>query len=228
MRLRAARNFRHVSADSRRRNVRSAFTLLELLLVLGVIVVLAAMSWPRLTGIMKRQSVLGNAEQVRQLCDRARVRAVEEGQTLQLRYEPHGRHYVLLPHEPVDPGAQPSASTSGISPGAVPAAPYRVHQISEDCQFHVDSALVSGQKLEVERLADPWLAQLENGAAARDIAWSLPILFFPDGSATDGQLTVLDRDRRYINLSIRGLTGTVQVSPIEILAQRLGRTGTGP
>lgn len=228
MRLRAVRDSLHVSADHPRREVRSAFTLLELLLVLGVVVVLAAMSWPRLTGIMRRQSVLGNAEQVRQLCDRARVRAVEEGQTLQLRYEPHGRHYVLLPHEPVDPGTQLPTPAAGTSPAAVPGEPYRVHQISEDCQFHVDSALVSGQKLEVERLADPWLAQLENGSAARDIAWSLPILFFPDGSATDGLLTVLDRDRRYINLSIRGLTGTVQVSPIEVLAQRLGRTGTGP
>lgn len=225
MKLRAARNSLPVSADDRRREGRSAFTLLELLLVLGVVVVLAAMSWPRLTGIMKRQSVLGNAEQVRQLCDRARVRAVEEGRTLQLRYEPHGRHYVLLPHEPAEPGAQVLTPSSGTSPAAVPGAPYRVHQISEDCQFHVDSALVSGRKLEVERLADAWLVQLENGSAARDIAWSLPILFFPDGSATDGRLTVLDRDRRYINLSIRGLTGTVHVSPLEVMAQRLGNTG---
>jgi prepilin-type N-terminal cleavage/methylation domain-containing protein len=209
---------------------RSGFTLLELLLVLMVMVTLAALSWPRLTRYLQQQGVQDNAEQVRQLLDRARVRAVEEGRTLQMRFEPHGRHYVLLPYEPVDPNqpldstaAAPFSASSGTA--VIKTDPYRAYTLSEDCHFHVDSRLISGKQTIAERLADPWTAHLENGLAVKDIAWSAPILYYPDGSASDGSLVVMDAKRRYIKLHVRGLTGAVTSAPLALMSERLGSTG---
>jgi hypothetical protein len=150
---------------------------------------------------------------------------------LQLRYEPHGRHYVLLPWDPVDPNQGSDPSTTSVaenSPSSAPVVktdPYRAFALSEDCHFHVDGLLVSGKPTVAERLADPWIAHLENGLIAKDLAWSEPILYYPDGSATDGTLVVMDARRRYIKLHVRGLTGAVTSAPLAMMSERLGSTG---
>jgi prepilin-type N-terminal cleavage/methylation domain-containing protein len=223
--IRTARpaGFRRPSALSGRRQ-RRGFTLLELILVLTVVVTLASLSWPRLTRFLKQQSVQGNAEQVRQLLDRARIRAVEEGRPLQVRYEPHGRHFVLLPLDPVDPNGTPAATTTTIRQPTTAGEPFRVYELSEDCQFHIDSSLLTGEQTVIEQLGDAWLNHLENGLLARTVGWSAPIVYYPDGSSTDGLLTVMDQSRRYVKLSVRGLTGTVVAAPLAVLPEVLGAT----
>jgi len=207
---------------------RTAFTLLELMLALAILVTLATLSWPGLMRSLKQQSVQGNAEQVRQVLDQARVRAVEEGRILQLRFEPNGTHYVLLPLEPVDESqtVAPSATTTThFQKEPVRTDPFRIYALTQGCSFHVDSSLLSGEKTMAERLGDEWLGHLENASDGRDVAWSLPILYFPDGSATDGSLVVMDRDRQYIKMHIRGLTGANWSESLAVMAERLGKTG---
>lgn len=210
---------------------RSAFTLLELLIALSVLLVLTTLAAPGMLGQLKKQTVMGNAEQVRQILDRARVLAVEGGRTIQVRYEPHGRKYVVLPLDQFDPndpqvtGATTSGGSLNAAPTPVKATPYRLHELEEACKFHVDSSLVSGQSLVTERLGEPWMGHLENGMGADTVGWSRPILFYPDGSATDGTLVVMDQDHRYIKLHVRGLTGAVWLEPLAVMADRLGSTG---
>jgi len=209
---------------------RSAFTLLELMLALGILITLATLSWPGLMRSLKQQSVQGNAEQVRQVLDLARVRAVEEGRALQVRFEPHGKRYVLLPFDPLDESSQqPSsaaATTTLINQAApVHADPFRVYEVSQGCYFHVDNALLSGETAFAERLGEEWMKHLENAAQAQDVAWSAPVIYYPDGSATDGTFVVMDQDRQYIKLHVRGLTGAVWAEQLAVMTERLGQTG---
>lgn len=206
---------------------RAAFTLLELLLALSILVTLATLSLPGLIRSLKQQGVQGNAEQVRQILDQARIRAVEEGRILQFRFEPHGTHYVLLPFEPLEESAGSASPMTTTTFGKEPVRtdPFRIYETSQGCYFHVDSSLLSGEKAVSERLDDPWLNHLENPTAGRDAAWSAPILYFPDGSATDGSLVVMDKYRQYIKLHVRGLTGAVWTEPLAVMAERLGQTG---
>ncbi|WP_175517436.1 prepilin-type N-terminal cleavage/methylation domain-containing protein [Planctomicrobium piriforme] len=204
--------------------LRFGFTLLELLLVLAILGIMATLSWPRLLTTLKQQTLQGNVEQVRQVLDHARVRAVEEGRTLQLRFEPHGRRYVVLPQEPADQTAAASTTTT-FSKAGPRVEPFRIYQLAEDCHFHVDNALLSGQTTVSERLGDPWTSQIENAMGAQDVSWSAPILYYPDGSATDGKLVVMDRSRRYIKLNVRGLTGAVYAAPQALMSEKLGETG---
>ncbi len=227
--MRQVRSCRRSNAGGTQR-VRSAFTLLELLLVVSVLGIIAALSWPRLFNNLKLQTLQGNVEQVRQVLDRARVRAVEEGVTLQVRYEPNGRKYVILPQEALDPSSsagtqQTAGTTTSFRKTAAVKQPYRVYELGQEFHFHVDNALLSGQPTVIEQLDDSWLTQLQNGELARDVGWSTPILYFPDGSATDGSMVVMNRSRRYVKLHVRGLTGAVSVQPIAEMSEKLGATG---
>jgi hypothetical protein len=190
--------------------------LFELLLVLAILAVLVGLSWPQLMSNLKDRSVEGTAEQVRQLLDHARVRAIEEGRTLQVLFEASGRRFVMLPEDPFDPGEAEFQSATGAQDRPAFREPFRVYEIAEGCTFYVRQGI---EQLHKERqvfvkLEDAWLAHLENGLSARDAVWTTPILYFPDGSATDGSAIVVDQDRRFIKLSVRGLTGTVFASPL--------------
>lgn len=189
---------------------------------------MVSLAAPGLLRQLKNQTVQGNAEQVRQILDRARVQAIEEGRTIQVRYEPHGQKYVILPLDQFDPNQSTGGGVNlreGAAASSSQFTPYRVYNLEEACHFHVDSSLVSGQSLVTERLGEPWLWHLENGLGADQVGWSRPILFYPDGSATDGTIVVMDRDNRYIKLHVRGLTGAVWQEPLAVMSDRLGSTG---
>lgn len=207
------------SAQRKRRN-RSAFTFIEVLLVLTIIAAVAALSWPKMSRFLQRESVMANAEQVRQLLDHARVQAVEDGVTYQFRYEPNGQKFVLLPYELLTTSASQTAAdvqtdTASNLTQAI------VYELSEDCYFYTPTVL-SGEAIIMERLSDPWLELIQDGTLHRDVSWSSPILYSPDGAATDGAVTVADVDRRYISLSVRGLTGAVVTSRIDQLPELFG------
>ena len=209
--------------DHRRRASKRAFTILELMLVLAVIVALAGLSWPRLSSVLQRESVMGNVEQVRQVLDHARVQAVEDQLTYQFRYEPNGRKYLLMPNELLmssqqQPGSGGTQQTSLLDD--VPQA--IIHELSEDCHFYVPNTLNANEPLVTERLPEPWLVMVQNGSQVRDVSWGPPILYSPDGSATDGSVTVVDKNQRYMTLSVRGLTGAVVTSRIDQLPELFG------
>ncbi len=170
---------------------------------------------------LKRESVMGNVEQVRQLLDQARVQAVEDGVTYQFRYEPNGQKYVLLPYEILNASNQQSGSTTQETAPALDFTQAIVHELTEDCYFYTPTTL-SGEVTILERLSDPWLELIQDGTMHRDVSWSSPILYSPDGAATDGAVTVADEDRRYISLSVRGLTGAVVTSRIDKLPELFG------
>lgn len=202
------------------KTVRSGFTLFELLLVLAVVAVLAGLAWPRLMGIIARQDVQSAAEQVRQRLDRGRVKAVEEAVTYQFRYEPYGDRFVLLPNEIVDDPDAESTSLSSTNELST-IDPPRIYQLPEGCQFYIQNSL-SGETMNMERLPDEFNALIVNGATNSDVTWAPPILYYPDGTATSGVITIMDDKRNYIHLAVRDLTGAISVSQVSRMREGLG------
>lgn len=212
---------RNNSNSDQQRRLRSAFTVLELILVLTIIVALAGLSWPRVSGFLKREGVMTDVETVRQILDRARVEAIEDGMIYQFRYEPNGKKFVLLPYELQSVSNQDEKSTSIESVYSNDIKEAIVYELSEKCSFYNPTAL-TGEPIAVERLAEPWLELLQNGTQHRDTSWAAPILYSPDGSATDDVVVIADEDKRYISLTIRGLTGAVTTSRIAQLPELFG------
>ncbi|WP_437205489.1 pilus assembly FimT family protein [Planctomicrobium sp. SH664] len=206
------------------RRSRSAFTLLEILLVLAVIVAVIAISYPRLNGMVRQQRMQGVTEEIRRFLDRARVRAIEEGRTLEVRVEANGRHYLLLPHDAVDPEEVASSLRPGAQADAATTRqqdPFLVLRMPEEFHFYLPNAML-GDAPRAERISEQLLDIVQNSYVARDLVWCQPILYFPDGTATDGKVTVMDQNRRYVNLFVRGLTGGVATTPIKVLTESIG------
>lgn len=207
--------------DSGQRRLRSAFTVLELILVLTIIVALAALSWPRVSGFLQRESVMSDVETVRQVLDRARVDAIEDGMIYQFRYEPSGKKFVLLPYELLQASGQDPNSKETDPGTSIDVKQAIVFELSEECSFYNPTSL-TGEPIAVERLPEPWLELIQNGTQHRDTSWASPILYSPDGSATDDVVVIADEDQRYISLTVRGLTGVVTTSRLAQLPELFG------
>jgi prepilin-type N-terminal cleavage/methylation domain-containing protein len=105
-----ARALRHIRRDG--------MTLIEMLLALGVLGILAALSWPSVLRIHNEQKLVDAAEKVRSLAAVARVNAIESGLAYQFRHEQDGTHFIVVPFErefeAVDPRTQGAGTAEGL------------------------------------------------------------------------------------------------------------------
>ncbi|MEX0703286.1 MAG: prepilin-type N-terminal cleavage/methylation domain-containing protein [Planctomycetales bacterium] len=188
---------------------RGGFTLLELLLVLVILAVAAGLVWVNVQGFHQRHRLGEAAEQVRKHLTAARLRAIETGVIHQFRYEAGGGGYRIAPFEPMMSGADgtrvltmteqggalpetmrfesPEAGANSWGPAPVPPAP--VASPSSNLTVYLGPGPALG------------------GAAA----WSPPVLFAPDGTATDAALAIVDETGQRLEISVRGLTGAATV-----------------
>jgi prepilin-type N-terminal cleavage/methylation domain-containing protein len=130
---------------------RDAFTLLEILVVLSVLAVLIGITWPALRGYIAEQEIEENRLQVWQDMSKARIWAIDSGQAYQVRYEPYGHNYIILPFE------QPPAAAAET---ATQETPILTGEMSEHCTFASSNVSASGliQDAPTSRIDEEWLA----------------------------------------------------------------------
>lgn len=215
---------------------RQAFTLLELLLVMGLMVIIGGLSFPALKRPLANQRLTGGAKQVRVALARARLAALESGEPQAFRYVPGEARYRIGPAEwlPVvdasqagDAESRPRLTASGnkIQKLATPQGAEATPQWEE---FHLPETIVFTAPV-AELGAEPTPAEIvpqaaTDAAAAEgfdDAAWSAPIVFEADGSASDATLTVQNDLGLQVTVTLRGLTGVVSVGSIEQVEETL-------
>ena len=141
--------------------------------------------------------------------------ALDSGVTYQFRFEPEGQHYLMIPYES-DVLAAPDAS-SGDSASTLGGASFKyAGKLPEDIRFAFEED-VDGT---AERLPDELLDGLPDAHDLKDAAWSPPLLFYPDGTAIDAAFRAIDSKSQLVRLSVRGLTGAVTVSSVEMEDER--------
>ena len=47
-----------------------------------------------------------------------------------------------------------------------------------------------------------------------NVNWSLPVVFYPDGSGSEMRVEIEDSQQQYISITVRALTGTPSLSSI--------------
>lgn len=209
----AAQNSRWRGVTSRSRS--AGLTLLEMLLVLGVLSVLVALAWPSVVRLHGEQKILDSAEKVRALVATARVHAIESGLAYQFRYEPSGNHFLVVPFEREFEGVDQRTTGAGTAEG-LGRFSKAGGNLAEGVTFAESKNAGSGSLAgSGQQLSSDALSGLPSADKLSALSWSGPIVFQPDGTSADAEFSVVDLRNQRISLRVRGVTGAVAVGRLQ-------------
>ena len=188
---------------------RRAFSLLELLLVLALLVVVGAMAYPALRGPFETQRLKKSAELVRSEWARARLRAMRTGRVHVFRYAPSATQYTVETWVSAadDVGSvndfQPAGSTGqGMRP-TLPTS--RSPNLPDGVRFFGGETAVDGR-------ASQWAST--SGLEIAGSSNPVPVLFYPDGTTSEAALILVNDRQQCVQVTLRGLTGSSLASPV--------------
>jgi prepilin-type N-terminal cleavage/methylation domain-containing protein len=197
---------------------RAGFTLFEVLLVLAILVILGAFTWPVLRGVIANEKLRNAAYQVRTAWARARIEAMNSGCAQRFTYDPLSGEYcvessALESDDEVfsEYGTAPlgfGGSTSSEFSGESLPLP-REETLPEGIHFATLEAADSIRDTIAEQLPGSFTTTRENR--------SRPLFFYPDGTTSTARIILGNDQGRGIVVSLRGLTGIVTVGEITAL-----------
>lgn len=192
-------------------SVKRGFTLIELLLVLAILVILAAAAAPVLRGTMQDAALRSAADQIRVEWTRANVRAMKTGRIQVFRFEQGGTQFNVQPYAAADDEIEAAPAVQGFGSAEEEVTSPRLDKtlsvtLPEGVTFASGEALTEGRALSIE--------QDISQANRFDGNWSQPILFYPDGSASDAFVVVVNEREVGIRVNLRGMTGGVTLGEI--------------
>lgn len=209
--------------------LRRAFTLVELLLVLGLLVVLAALAGPGLVGPWANGRLRDSAGMVRNQAARARLAAMRSGMPHGLWLEPEGNGLRIAPLEQPGHEAPAVGDFLGSAAGAMAApsadglqrSPAR-HCLTQTVRLPEGISFSPADQqwwAADRRTAAPLSGLAEAAASIEDVQpWGdLALIWQPDGAAPgDAHLRVRDARGKSVVVHIRGLTGGLSVGGVEL------------
>jgi prepilin-type N-terminal cleavage/methylation domain-containing protein len=191
------------SAASRSVARHRGLTLVEIILVLSLLVVIAAVSLPFMNTSISRAHLHGASDILRDALSRGRLTAMQTGEIQAFRVEPKGARFQLVALEKLSlpESSQPAPDNSD--------GEHSVHDIL---------------RLAPPRLPDQVIFAAADVAASnhaeaiygtsKDASWSAPILFYPDGTTSDATILLQNDLGQTIRVTLRGLTGIVSSSEV--------------
>lgn len=199
---------------------RGAFTLLELMLVLAIIVAIGAVAIPRFTDVFDRQRLVASAETLRLAFDRARLEAMRTGQAQMFECVPASGRYSVHPLVQnadmansgagatvlTDVGTAVETQSDGMLMVADPSSMAgEVKELEEKILFAsclVSTDMRSYQVAEQSQATNGQLTTTTVGQA---------IIFYPDGSTSNAEVRLQNARGDMRAIRLRGLTGHSKV-----------------
>ena len=218
----------------------NGYTLIELLVVLALLSVLAAFSWPAVRKLLTKATMRDAAKQVRIELARTRLRAIQTGMAQQFRY---GLGVDLFQTGPVwteqsggnspaweqlqDGDRQAGSEVTSGTTDETEDEPDRpvLRQLPEGVQF-VDPEELNRLTTSTSATYDSRDSATTGNSGTRtspeeldsnsldSVVWSAPIVFQPNGRATDARIRLIGPRNYFIDVTLRGLTGSVQVGEL--------------
>jgi prepilin-type N-terminal cleavage/methylation domain-containing protein len=198
-----------------------AFTLLELLIVLALLVAIAAIATPAIVYFSQTQQLRQSGELIRAAWARARVQAMKSGRVHVFRYEPEGHRFSVDYWMAAD-----DVLEAGDDSALRDAAPDAGDLEAPEPEFAFDDSsptLADGVRFVAAQVqADARGAQAEAEAELSETpseslpqaTMSPPVLFYSDGTTSPAEIVLVNRRNHAIRVSLRGLTGVVNVSEV--------------
>ena len=198
----------HQRQHSRRHAVRRGLTLLEMMLVLAVLVTLSALTWPIIRGAFSGYRLRSAADDVRAAWGKAHIAAMNSGRPYLFRCQPQSGSYVVQPW--TGAAADADAETEGASAGGVDpfvqcdaGGKPIVRNLPDDVIFHAGDTKADTRAQNV--------VGSDDGTQSGGGNWAPPILFYADGTTSDAQVQLMNKEGRILTLDLRGLNGASRV-----------------
>lgn len=172
------------------RPVRSAFTLIEILLVLALLVVIAGFTVMTLDASVLRSKLRKGVEQVRTAWADGKHLSISGGQRMVFTCVIGGRDYRLTSLGQV------------VAPDAN-AAPTANPQLPEGVVFR-----------SLDAAAPTALTQQSGSYFVDEGQWSKPVVFNPDGTSYDAVVVLEESSGKQVQVTLRGLTCTASTSDV--------------
>lgn len=204
-------------ARNRQGTSRAAFTLLELILVLAIMVAIGAIVAPSFGEAFLRQRLQSSADRLRGDWERARLTAMKTGQTQMFSCVLGSRDYVIEPYLQGEDMTNASAGATVVTTGGSIAeqnaqgmltSPTPSQSQESGRQLEEDVSFVSCTVNADMRAVT--IAQSQGGLAGINAANQM-VLFYPDGSTSTAEVIVQLSNGAQRAVRMRGLTGTTQV-----------------
>jgi Prokaryotic N-terminal methylation motif len=188
------------------------YTLLELLLVVGILMICAGAVAPSVLGMLADYHLKEGAQKVRSALGETRVHAIDATSIYEFRFEPGGRHFLAVPTEAevlASPGPALTAGGQSLAPGM-----FEGGLLPETLSFQASApAGPPPEEPPLPAASDPgWIAGSGKLPGAEDfagVAWSDPIYFRPDGTGSDATFLIVDSRGSAYRFTIREATGDI-------------------
>lgn len=183
---------------------RSAFTLLELILVLAVIVILSALSYPSLATMYAQQRVTAGADSLSAALANARAQAMEDGIPYRVSILPRKGNFRVAPDLPSFWQGTGDGNNSGMDTEA-DSRPF----VLED---YLPRGIIFAEGTTPQTPEEDEVTYKETGeVSAGD--YRLFAVYLPDGTAREDQRALIcGRNASPVWVGLRSLTGVVSVT----------------
>jgi len=209
-------------------------TLIEILVVLALLVVIGGLVVPVFEGSIASVRLRRAGDQVITGWSRARAEAIESGQPYQFRFTPDTGKFVIEPwggllgEQGMSASGAPAAgstntTTASTSTSASSSSSTSAANSTDAAAATTTVASTALPEEIVFQSGELGVEDFQSGersvAALQDAQASLsaPILFFPDGTASEASVLLTNGKKQFVRVTLRGLTGVGRAS--EILTQ---------
>jgi len=192
---------------------RRGFTLLEMLIVVAVLATMVGLVLSALTRPLSDRELRAAAAEVRVALANARLEAIESGVPRQFRFRPGTGVFEVAPR------SAPIGGESGLFGGFGGFAEDRAERrigasddlpVEEPTVRHLPHGIVFWTD---ERGESP-LADTARPDRINSVEWSAPIVFYPNGRTLNAHVRLHGLPDYYVDVTLRGLTGTARVSRV--------------
>ena len=192
----------HSSLSPINPRARRAFTLIELILVMGILVMVMSLAVPMVTRTLGRQSLKQGADRVRIAMGKARVEAIRTGEIHALFFQAQGNWLNVGKFDQI-------AAQADLASTELQRIERTTHTGYEENLLPKGIRFISAD-LAVDSRAD----QALGGANVNDDSIQ-PVLFYPDGTAQDALIYLQDDKQNILAVELRGLTGSARTVRIQ-------------
>jgi Tfp pilus assembly protein FimT len=199
-----------------RRRAVSGMSLLELLLVVGLLATVAAISWPALRRPMNRSFVQTAAQDLQRDLLAARFEAMDRGSVRVFQFQPGTTQYWIGEKIQDDPREEETSLDTQTS------STDSISRATDDTESTVQN-LPDGTYFQSPEMPRTKGADAANDlpsaktteSASQEGRWSKPVRFYPSGRMDSAKLVIESDDGYVITIDIQGLAGRIRLADLQ-------------